>query len=60
MDKEHKLEDRLFRQYEAELDGSAARRRSEENARLEQMEREEEIRVWAARTGSPLPRDLEE
>jgi hypothetical protein len=54
------LEDRLFKQYEAELNGEAARRRSEENARREQWEREEEIRVWASRIGSPLPRDLEE
>ncbi len=52
-------EDRLFAEYQDELNGEAARRRSEENARLEQREREEEIRVWAARTGSPLPRDLE-
>ncbi len=50
----------FFRQYEDALNGEAARRQSEENSRREQREREEEIRVWAARTGSPLPRDLEE
>jgi len=59
MSRDHELEDLLFRRYEAELDGSAARRRSEESARREQREREEEIRRWAEQTGSPLPRDLE-
>ena len=60
MNRDTELEDRLFAEYEAELNGSAALRRSEAKARQEQLEREEEVRVWAERTGSPLPRDLED
>lgn len=52
-------EERLYRQYQEELNGVAARRRSIENARREQRERESEWRAWAEQTGSPLPRDIE-
>ncbi len=60
MNKDRELENLLYKQYEDALNREAARRQSEENARREQRERGEEIRVWAARMGSPLPRDLQE
>lgn len=56
---ERAVEERLYQQFLAEMSGEAARRRSIEKARLEQQEREEEIRSWAERIGSPLPRDFE-
>jgi hypothetical protein len=63
-DEKHKLleeatDDELYQGYIDELSGAAARRRAVEKAHQEQKEREEEIRLWAERTGSPLPRDLE-
>ncbi len=58
--RDREYEDLLYKQYEDELSGEAARRRSIENARRDQREREEEIRAWAEQTGSPLPRDFEE
>jgi hypothetical protein len=57
-DEERKTE-RLYKEYLGELSGEAARRRSLENARQEQREREEDIRSWAKEVGSPLPRDFE-
>ncbi len=60
IDRDREYEERLYRRYEDELSGEAARRRSIEDARRDQREREEEIRAWAEQTGSPLPRDFEE
>jgi hypothetical protein len=57
-DEERKTE-RLYKEYLDESSGEAARRRSIENARMEQREREAEWRTWAEATGSPLPRDFE-
>ncbi|MDP9439923.1 MAG: hypothetical protein M3P49_14475 [Actinomycetota bacterium] len=59
MNDDRVTEDQLYRQYQDELSGEAARRRSIENARKEQREREEDWRAWAEQTGSPLPIDLQ-
>lgn len=57
---DHMSDDQLYEKYLSELNGESARRRSISDAREEQREREEEIRLWAEYTGSPLPRGLEE
>lgn len=53
-------DDELYSEYRDLLSGEAARRRSIEDAREDQREREQELRSWAAYSGSPLPRDLED
>lgn len=42
----------IYRGYLAELDGTAARRRSEENAKRERIEREQEVVRYAKTTDS--------
>jgi hypothetical protein len=56
---EERETERLYGEYLDESSGEAAGRRSMENARMEQREREDEWRAWAELTGSPLPRDFE-
>ncbi len=52
-------DDEIFQSYEEQLDGKANRRRSIENARLEQREREEEMVEYLKHTGNPLPTHME-
>lgn len=52
-------DDRVYAGYISELDGSAARRRSEEAARAELRDREAEIVRHAAQTGGGLSRSHE-
>ena len=48
-------DDVVYEQFRAELDGSAARRRTEEAARLEREDRAAEYRRHSRETGSPMP-----
>ncbi len=49
-------DDAVYATYLAELDGSAARRRSEQNARQERHDREEEVIRHASQVGGGLSR----
>jgi len=52
-------DEEIWQAYVELQDGTANRRRSIENARREQQEREEELVEYCKHTGSPLPTHME-
>lgn len=53
-------DDAIYRGYVSELDGSAARRRSEENAKRELRERQEEVIRHVRQVGGGMSRSFED